>query len=72
MTFSASPYLAHTRPHHDAAELLSRFGAHAGAEAAARAERSRTLGNHVHFCRWREVGRMIATLQSGRATETLH
>ena len=67
-----SPYLAATRPHHDAAELLTLFGAAAADEAAARAERSRSLGNHLHFCRWREVGRMIATLQRGRVAETLH
>ena len=69
---SASPYLAHTRPHHEATDLLGRFGANAGEEAAVRAERSRALGNHIHFCRWREVGRMIATLGTGRASETLH
>lgn len=68
----AAPYLAATRPHRDAADLLATYGPHAAEEAAARAERSRQLGNHVHFCRWREVGRMIATLGRGRVSETLH
>lgn len=69
---SAAPYLAATRPLHDAADLLALFGPLAADEAAARAERSRALGNHLHFCRWREVGRMIATLGRGRVAETLH
>ncbi|MDB5695447.1 MAG: hypothetical protein JWN21_990 [Sphingomonas bacterium] len=66
------PYLASTRPHDDAGQLIARFGAHAGDEAACRAERSRRIGNHLHFCRWREVGRLIATLGATRTTGTLH
>ena len=46
----------------DAAELIARFGAHAAGEAAARADRSRELGNLVHFCRWRQIERMILLL----------
>jgi hypothetical protein len=46
----------------DAAELIARFGAHAAVEAAARADRSRELGNLVHFCRWRQIERMILLL----------
>lgn len=66
------PYLADTRPHLDAAELLTLFGAEAATEAAARAARSRTLGNHVHFCRWRQVERLIAVLDTGAAAGTVH
>ena len=69
---TAPPYLADTRPHHDAALLIACFGAQAGDEAAARAERSRALGNHLHFCRWRQVGRLIAALGAERAMETVH
>jgi hypothetical protein len=34
----------------EAAELIRKFGDDAGCEAAARADRSRDLGNHIHFC----------------------
>ena len=56
----------------DASELIELFGELAGREAQARASRSRDLGNVVHFCRWREAGRMIATLGEGEATGTVH
>jgi hypothetical protein len=57
----------------DAAELIQRFGAYAASEAAARADRSRDLGNVVHFCRWRQVERMIELLSArDRADATLH
>ncbi|WP_419807255.1 hypothetical protein [Sphingomonas sp.] len=65
-------YLAHTRPHLDAAELLTLFGTHAAGEAAARAARSRVLGNHLHFCRWRQVERLLAVLDTEHATGTVH
>lgn len=57
----------------DAAELIARFGAYAASEAAARAERSRDLGNLVHFCRWRQIERMILLLAAPAATAgTIH
>ncbi len=57
----------------DAAELIERFGIYAAGEAAARADRSRGLGNVVHFCRWRQIERMIALLSSTeRGSATLH
>ena len=43
----------------------------AAAEAAARANHSRGLGNVVHFCRWRQIERMInllTTEDAGAAT----
>ncbi len=46
----------------DATELIARFGEHAAFEAAARANHSRGLGNLVHFCRWRQIERLIALL----------
>jgi hypothetical protein len=69
---TAHPYIADTRPHLDAADLLAVFGIAATREAAARAERSRQLGNHLHFCRWREVGRLLAVLGADCATGTVH
>jgi hypothetical protein len=46
----------------EAAELIAQFGDHAAFEAAARANHSRGLGNVVHFCRWRQIERMIGLL----------
>ena len=68
----ASPYLADTRPHADAFDLLSSHGRDAGGEARARADRSRRVGNHLHFCRWREVARLIAAMGEARGGATLH
>jgi hypothetical protein len=56
----------------DAAELITRFGAHAASEAAARADRSRELGNVIHFCRWRQIERMIVLLASNGSGRRLH
>lgn len=67
-----TPFLAATRPHLDASELVARFGAEAAAVARARAEASRRVGNHIHFCRWREVERMLATFGEVAAGRTLH
>lgn len=56
----------------DAASLIDSFGEHACFEAAARAERSRGLGNHIHFCRWRQVERLIATLLHTETVGSIH
>lgn len=48
----------------DAADLIARFGDLAAGEASARARRSRGLGNVIHFCRWRQIARMIDLLSS--------
>ena len=66
-------YLSDASAAAEAAELIARFGIHAASEAAARADRSRDLGNVIHFCRWREVERMIETLSAlGPADATVH
>ena len=56
----------------DAAELMERFGDDAGYEAAARAERSRDVGNVAHFCHWRHIERVIAALASDQVVGTVH
>jgi len=66
------PYLADTREVADAAELIRAFGANAGSEAAARADRSRDLGNHIHFCRWRQIERLVLLMSIPRAIGTVH
>ena len=68
----------HTHVHVDrasleqATELISRFGEHALLEAASRASQSRSLGNVIHFCRWRQIERMIEMLNSPERTGTVH
>jgi len=56
----------------DADELISRFGAYAASEAARRASRSRSLGNIIHYCRWRQIERMIEVLSAGPGGATHH
>jgi hypothetical protein len=56
----------------EANDLIARFGEHAGAEAASRADRSRSLGNVIHFCRWRQIERAIEMLSDPFVTGTVH
>ena len=56
----------------DAADLMTRFGEYAASEAALRADRSRELGNIVHFCRWRQIERLILLLGAGTDLHTVH
>jgi hypothetical protein len=56
----------------EAADLITRFGIHAASEAAARADKSRDIGNVVLFCRWRQIERMVVLLASGRGGRTVH
>jgi hypothetical protein len=55
-----------------AEELMARWGEEALSEAASRAERSRDLGNHIHYTRWCRVGRAILQLGDPEAAATLH
>ena len=54
------------------AELALRLGRAVTQEAAARADRSRNLGNVIHFCRWRQVGLAIDLLSDDAAAGTIH
>ena len=56
----------------DAADLLATFGEDAAQEAAARADRSRDLGNVIHFCRWRQVERLVLVMSLSCAPGTVH
>ncbi|HEY0115640.1 MAG TPA: hypothetical protein VGB54_07950 [Allosphingosinicella sp.] len=56
----------------EAADLIDRFGGFAADEAAARASRSRDLGNVIHYCRWRQIQRLIELLESGQIEATVH
>ena len=66
------PYLRDRAEVKDAAELILMFGDDAGFQAAARADKSRELGNHVHFCRWRQIERLIVLMSVERAVGTVH
>jgi hypothetical protein len=65
-------YLADRASAAEADELIARFGDFAASEAARRASTSRSLGNVVHYCRWRQIERMIGLLASGRGEASLH
>jgi hypothetical protein len=67
-----SPFIAGRLALAEASELIDRFGEHAGLEAATRAERSRDAGNLLHFCHWRQIERVIATLSSDEVRGTVH
>lgn len=68
-----SVYLPDAAAAADATDLIDRFGEFAAMEAAARANKSRGLGNVVHFCRWRQIERMIQLLSiTERADATIH
>ncbi|HEV2747546.1 MAG TPA: hypothetical protein VGW34_09650 [Allosphingosinicella sp.] len=56
----------------EATDLIARFGEFARLEAASRADRSRSLGNVVHFCHWRQVERAIDMLSLEDVTGTVH
>lgn len=66
------PFVADRATWEDAASLITRFGAEAGSQAAARAHRSRDLGNIRHFCRWRQIERLIVHLSDETATASVH
>lgn len=66
-------YLPDAAALRDAEQLIASLGGDAENEANARAARSRDIGNHIAFCRWRQIGRLIAFLEDGAAaTPTLH
>ena len=66
------PYLSSRKSVDDAQDLIFRFGDNAGFEAAARADRSRDIGNHIHFCHWRQIERLIILLSTDEPVGTVH
>ena len=65
-------HLADRAVFHEATGLIERLGDFAGSEAALQASRSRDLGNVVHYCRWRQVERMIVMLCDDAVTGAVH
>jgi hypothetical protein len=66
------PYLSNRKSYDDAADLIARFGDNAGYEAAMRADKSRDVGNHIHFCHWRQIERLIVVLSYDQPLGTVH
>jgi hypothetical protein len=56
----------------EAEALIDQFGTAAGLEAADRAEASRNVGNHINFCRWRQIERLIIMLSAETTLGTVH
>ena len=56
----------------EAQTLIALFGAEAGLEAAERAEASRNIGNHLHYCRWRQIERLVIMLSLESSIGTIH
>jgi|TARA_R100001244_G_scaffold132319_2_gene108154 hypothetical protein len=56
----------------DAEALISNYGEEAGLEAANRADKSRSLGNHIHYCKWRQVERLCVLLSIDQTIGTVH
>jgi hypothetical protein len=56
----------------EANELIARFGELATLEAAQRASRSRSLGNVIHYCHWRQIERTIEMLSAADVTGTIN
>ena len=52
--------------------LIGEFGEDAGIEAAVRAKASRNIGNHLKFCRWRQIERLIVMLSVQTTLGTVH
>src|SRR3546814_8871673 len=65
-------YLSSRKSFEDAQELITRFGDDAGFQAAALADRSRDVGNHIHFCHWRQIERLIIWLSIDEVVGTIH
>ena len=57
---------------HQMFDAIARFGFEAGLEAAERAEKSRNVGNHLHYCRWRQIERLVILLNLETTLGTIH
>lgn len=66
------PLYVEPRDVREAQTLMDRFGHSAGSEAAERASKSRNIGNYVHYCRWRQIERLIMLLSADTVHGTVH
>jgi hypothetical protein len=66
------PLYVEPRDVSDAQMLMDKYGHLAGIEAAERANKSRNVGNHLHYCRWRQIERLIIVLSADTTLGTVH
>ncbi|AMO70738.1 hypothetical protein [Sphingorhabdus sp. M41] len=66
------PIFIDSTHYNDAELLISNFGEEAGLEAANRADKSRSLGNHLHYCKWKQVERLCVLLSLDETIGTVH
>lgn len=66
------PVFIDTSHFFDAEQLIQNFGEEAGLEAANRADQSRAVGNHIHYCKWRQVERLCVLLSIDQSIGTIH
>ncbi|MGE4410549.1 MAG: hypothetical protein EP321_07595 [Sphingomonadales bacterium] len=66
------PYFGGRKGFEDASNLIEAFGSNAGYEASVRADRSRDMGNHIHFCHWRQIERLIVLMSIEQPVGTVH
>lgn len=66
------PWLSDRGAVADAAELIRLHGRKAGDAAAKRADGYRNIGNHLNFCRWRQIERLIQMLSGDQPFGTIH
>lgn len=66
------PLYVENRDVFEAEKLISNYGIEASLEAAERAVKSRNLGNHISFARWRQIERLIILLSNETTVGTLH
>lgn len=66
------PLYVDARDVREAQALIAHFGFEAGLEAAERAEKSRNVGNHLHYCRWRQIERLVILLNLETSMGTIH
>ena len=66
------PVFIDSTHYNDAETLISNYGEEAGLEAANRADKSRSVGNHLHSCKWRQVERLCVLLSIDQSIGTVH
>lgn len=66
------PLYVEPRDVSEAQKLMALYGSEAGLEAAERAESSRNMGNHLQFCRWRQIERLVIMLSLETSIGTIH
>lgn len=66
------PYVANRGEVTAASALIAAHGDDAVFAAAAKADQARDIGNLVHFCRWRQIERLIVLMSADRAIGTVH